>query len=137
MKEVNGLYVWKKGEPNQKLSENFSTHEFECQDPNDHGQQMVSVALIELLEAIREDFQRPIRINSGYRTEVWNAHEGGSTKSQHCLGRAADISPAKFSASELDRLMKICQKKNPPGLGVYKSWVHVDVRTGPKARWTG
>lgn len=135
VQEINGFYFWKKG-VKAKLSENFSTSEFECNGSDAGEQQKISVALINLLEAIRADFQRPLVINSGYRTAEYNARVGGATKSQHVDGTAADIAPLKNNPAELLRLLKICQKKDPKGLGSYSSWIHVDVRSGDKARWS-
>lgn len=138
MKEINGLYCWKKGEK-AKLSENFNTTEFECHGSADGEEQYISVELIKFLEKVRSVFQRPIKINSGYRTKIYNAQVGGASDSQHCKGMAADFAPLlkpEFN-KELDRLIKIVDKLSPGGMGIYSSWVHADVRTGPKARWRG
>ena len=43
-----------------------------------------------VLEPIRMKFG-PINISSGYRSKVLNHYIGGSLKSQHCEGKAADI----------------------------------------------
>ena len=43
-----------------------------------------------VLQPVREHFG-PIAINSGYRGIVLNKAIGGSWKSQHCEGKAADI----------------------------------------------
>ena len=46
----------------------------------------------ELLEPLRVQWGRPIRVNSGYRSEALNRAVGGSRTSQHMRGEAADIS---------------------------------------------
>jgi hypothetical protein len=46
---------------------------------------------LEVLEPLRSLLGRPIVINSGYRSPEVNRHIGGSSRSQHCLGEAADI----------------------------------------------
>ena len=43
-----------------------------------------------VVQPVREHFG-PTVINSGYRGPELNAAVGGSTKSQHCKGQAADI----------------------------------------------
>ena len=43
-----------------------------------------------ILQPVREEFG-PIRISSGYRSPALNAKIGGSGKSQHCNGEAADF----------------------------------------------
>ena len=44
-----------------------------------------------IFESIREHFNVPIRISSGYRSKELNAKIGGSKSSQHCKGQAIDI----------------------------------------------
>ena len=44
-----------------------------------------------IFEPIREHFDVPIRISSGYRSKELNAKIGGSETSQHCKGQAVDI----------------------------------------------
>lgn len=113
------------------LSKYFDRHEFACScgcgfDTVDHE-------LIILLEAIREQFDRPITINSGCRCPDHNAAVGGSENSQHLYGRAADIvvkdTPAVIVAEAAKML-------DAPGLGEYENFTHVDSRVG-FARWDG
>ena len=51
---------------------------------------MVAVAN-NIFEPLREWVGGPIKINSFYRCEELNKAIGGSTRSQHCEGRAIDI----------------------------------------------
>ena len=44
-----------------------------------------------LLQPIRDSLEMPIRVTSGYRCEKLNKAIGGSSKSQHVKGQAADI----------------------------------------------
>ncbi|MBO4607566.1 MAG: peptidase M15 [Prevotella sp.] len=44
-----------------------------------------------VLDPLREVWQQPIIVTSGYRCSRLNAAVGGAVKSQHCLGQAADI----------------------------------------------
>ena len=44
-----------------------------------------------IFEPIREHFDVPIRISSGYRSKELNAKIGGSATSQHCKGQAVDL----------------------------------------------
>ena len=47
----------------------------------------------EVLEPLREHFNEPIFISSGYRCEELNKAVGGVRNSQHMRGEAADICP--------------------------------------------
>jgi hypothetical protein len=44
-----------------------------------------------LLDPVREQWGRPIKVNSGYRSISVNLAVGGATTSQHLKGEAADI----------------------------------------------
>lgn len=54
-----------------------------------------------VLEPIREHFQRPVRVSSGYRSSKLNKAIGGSTTSQHCKGEAADFTVPGVANLEL------------------------------------
>jgi len=45
----------------------------------------------QVLQPIRDAYQRGIKVNSGYRAPDVNAKVGGSRTSDHCKGQAADI----------------------------------------------
>lgn len=44
-----------------------------------------------VLQPIRDSLEMPVRVTSGYRCEELNKTIGGSSKSQHVKGEAADI----------------------------------------------
>ena len=59
--------------------------------PNDYEiSNMVGIAS-NVFEPLREYVGGPIRINSFYRCEELNRAIGGSSRSQHCQGRAIDL----------------------------------------------
>ena len=116
---------------NTKLSANFKVKEFACLDGTDTI--FVSDELVKILQKVRNHFGASVIINSAYRTEAHNKKVGGSANSQHKYGMAADIringvSP-KTIATYLNTLMP-----NSGGIGVYSSFVHIDVRS-KKSRW--
>jgi len=113
------------------LSEHFNRSEFSCHCGC--GFDKVHPELINVLEDLRVKFSKPITINSGCRCEKHNATVGGEPGSQHMLGTAADI---VVKDTPTDVVYAYLDSKYPMkyGLGLYKSWVHVDVRSR-KARW--
>jgi hypothetical protein len=59
--------------------------------PNEYELQNMEMVANKVFEPLREAFDAPIKINSFYRCEELNKAIGGSSKSQHCQGRAIDI----------------------------------------------
>lgn len=122
-----------------KLSRNFSLNEFACKDgtpvPDIYFDNVLELALN--LQVIRGALRKPIYINSAYRTPEHNKHIGGSKNSQHLLCKAADIRSDKKTPQEIYNLIErlISEGKvKEGGLGLYKTFVHYDIR-GTKARW--
>jgi len=115
------------------LSEHFDRKEFRCKCGC--GQDTVDAELIRVLEDLRRCLMdRPITINSGCRCKVYNALVGGSPKSQHLLGKAADIQVKGIDPS----VVADCLEDKYPdryGIGRYISFTHIDVRGGGPARW--
>ena len=59
--------------------------------PNEYELQNMEIIAKKVFEPLREAVDAPIKINSFFRSEKLNKAIGGSTKSQHCQGRAIDI----------------------------------------------
>ena len=59
--------------------------------PNEYQLQNMEMVAKKVFEPLREAVNAPIKINSFYRCEELNKAIGGSSKSQHCQGRAIDI----------------------------------------------
>jgi zinc D-Ala-D-Ala carboxypeptidase len=74
---------------------------------------------------------RPIHINSGFRTPQHNKEVCGAPDSQHLYGKAADIVVQGIGPRVVQELLKDW----PGGLGSYSAWTHCDI--GPKRRWNG
>ncbi|MFQ6099084.1 MAG: YcbK family protein [Armatimonadota bacterium] len=90
-------------------------------------------ALVVLDQKIRDAVGKPVMVASGYRTPERNRQVGGVPNSQHLLGRASDLVATNGVTTR--ELCRIAASFDPPGLGGYDTFVHVDVRTGRKARW--
>ena len=118
-------------EGEKKLSKHFKVREFACKDNSKFV--LVHPKLIEVLEEIREYIDSAVNINSGYRTAQYNSRIGGAANSQHCYGAAADIS---FKGTSYQTVYDFVNNLYPNtlGLGLYKNFLHVDVRE-IKSRW--
>lgn len=118
--------------PTEKISQHFGVWEFKCKDNS--RVIVLDKALVELLEIIRLHYNKPLHINSGYRTVQYNASlKNSSPKSQHILGKAADIWLNDVSPKQLYSWLD-SSYPNSLGIGIYDTFVHVDVREG-KSRW--
>ena len=126
-----------------RLSKNFTMAEFtksqtaERQgiDNTPEGEHLdAAIALFEnVVQPVRDKFGTTV-INSGYRSPDLNAAVGGSSKSQHCKGEAADIEcPGTPNAElaewirdnlEFDQLILEFYTPGIPDSG----WVHVSYK---------
>jgi uncharacterized protein YcbK (DUF882 family) len=124
-----------------QVTKNFKLSELEFSDPIPAEKITNAIELLQNLQIIRDHFQRPIVIISGYRSPERNAAVGGADKSQHLEAKAADIKIAGVPTEEIyNRIDKLIAqgKIKQGGLGKYikSGFVHYDVR-GTKARWEG
>ena len=93
----------------------------------------------EILQPIRDKFG-PTVINSGYRCKKLNTAIGGSKKSQHCFGEAADVEVPTLSNRDLaewirntldfDQLILEFYNGKDPRSG----WVHVSYKDSQNNR---
>ena len=97
------------------------------------GSLIVARALLQKLDTLRAEFDKPLRINSGYRDPAYNAKVGGSKKSRHQLGWAVDISTRGMTPSDRRRLLKLAKKVGFTGIGYYSTFIHFDI--GSKREW--
>lgn len=116
---------------NMKLSTNFTVKEFACKDGSNNV--LIDTNLITLLQKIRDHFKKPVTINSGYRNISYNKKIGGATNSQHTKGTAADIVVEGVNPSEVAKYVEFIMSTTG-GIGLYDTFVHVDVRTN-RSRW--
>ena len=124
-----------------QVTKNFKLSELEFSDPIPAEKIVNAIELLQNLQIIRDHFQKPIVIISGYRSPERNAAVGGADKSQHLEAKAADIKIAGVPTEEIyNRIDKLISqgKIKQGGLGKYvkSGFVHYDVR-GTKARWEG
>lgn len=118
---------------NKKLSANFRVREFACSDGSDPV--FIDTELVKILQKIRNHFGKAVTITSAYRTPGKNKAVGGTTYSQHLYGTAADIKVNGVTPKKVAAYVEKLMPKSG-GIGIYKTFVHVDVRA-VKSRWNG
>lgn len=135
-----------------KLSPNFDLSEFTKSDyairnsidntTSPEGIKKLELLCIYVLEVIREKFQKPIKINSGYRGTALNKAIGGSESSQHSKCEAADIEIMGINNRELALWIKqnidfdqlILEFYDPKEKDPNSGWVHVSYVSRQKNR---
>lgn len=128
----------------QNLSKDFKLKEFASRDGAPFTQDIYNNLLLvaKNLQVLRDYVQKPISINSGYRSPAYNnklvaAGTGAVKGSFHTKGMAADIVIKGMTPSEvantIESLIK-AGKMQQGGLGHYPTFTHYDVR-GTRARW--
>ena len=123
-----------------RLSKNFKLEEFKSRDSDLFPLSVLNniEILVEQLEIIRTNIgDKPIRVNSGYRTDAHNKAVGGSPTSQHLHGKAADIWVSGMMPEELHEIIVYLRDRKMiamGGVGIYNTFVHYDIR-GYRADW--
>lgn len=129
-----------------KLSPNFSLEELTVSDtakrkgwdntPTElETQNLIRVAA--LLEQVREVVNKPVLVNSGYRSKIVNDAIGSRDTSQHRIGCAADIRVPGMTPREVcklviasgipyDQLIQEFYEEGKPG-----GWTHISVPDSP------
>ena len=122
-----------------KLTEHFTLQELTHSDiakrhSLDNNPDKITIynltRLAELLENVRDLFNKPIRINSAYRSVAVNSLLGSKPASQHCIGCAADI---RIEGMTPDQIVKKIVKSDiqyDQVIREFDSWVHISI---PKA----
>jgi hypothetical protein len=87
--------------------------------------------LANLLEQVRKVINKPIIVNSAYRSKIVNDAVGSKDSSQHRLGAAADIRVSGMSVMALCEAIKNSDIQFDQCIAEYNSWVHLSVPNKP------
>lgn len=112
------------------LTANFSRSEFACKCGC--GLDDIDMVLVYELQDMRDFFEKRITVTSGCRCTAYNKKVGGRPRSQHLLGKAADIVVQDIEPA---LVQEYAEQVDFPGIGRYDDFTHVDVRDGRRARW--
>ena len=89
---------------------------------------------LERIDFLREECGFPFRISSGFRHETHPAERNKAEPGYHAKGQAADI--LVNSGFERMNVVHNALKMGFGGIGVAKSFVHVDTRDSTPVMWT-
>lgn len=130
-----------------QITRNFNIIEFKCKA---NGEVLINATVIDhikRLQKFREWYNRPMHVNSGYRTPEYNKKVGGAEHSKHMKGTATDFMlPEEFNAFTKERKeeflnniknkwIKLCREDGlGGGVGFYNTFIHLDSR--PKGNYS-
>lgn len=102
---------------------NFSASEFACKHT---GQNDMKHEFMEVLQRVRADFGRPMKITSGYRhwTHPVEARKGHTT-GEHTRGTCCDV--ACTDGRERFDLVTLALKHGITRIGIAKNFVHLGI----------
>ena len=123
------------------ITRNFTTNEMAC---GCCGKSDMDDEFMRVLQSIRDEMQRPLKITSGFRCEKHNSKVSSTGKTgPHTFAKAADI---LISGADAMRLFAVAQKHGVSGVVMSqrgdhaKRFVHLDILSpdeGPRPTvWT-
>lgn len=118
-----------------QVSEHFDSDEFECPCAHENcSYTLIEEEVVDVAEAIRKSVGA-LKITSGFRCTAHNLEVGGKPGSQHLVGKALDLKSLRgFNGSQLAYYAERLPLIQRGGLGIAKTWIHVDTR-GHRSRW--
>lgn len=135
------LWTFRKS-ADERLSNNFSLREFDCHCSGGLCHfTLINPRLLDALQSLRDLLAVPLRITSGYRCQAHNQEAGGSRRSYHTLGMAADVA-CRDSQAMAELVAAVAGIPAFGGIGRYpaKRFVHLDVRSrdgnGQPVEWS-
>lgn len=128
-------------DPETRLSKHFRLREFTRSDTADeHGIEVrveaessvhrCLIALIgRVLEPLRREIDRPVRVTSGYRPSELNELVGGVEDSDHTDGKAADVDVEGMTPLELAETVERLELPVDQCIQEFDRWVHLSYST--------
>lgn len=131
-----------------QLSKNFTLEEM-CSsttadiykiknEPNEEQKENLNILCNKVLQPTRDDFGKPIHVNSGFRSAELNKKVGGKVNSYHLQGKAADLHvDGRSEGAYLSALLLRCNLTDLVILEKRgkKFWVHVQWSYAPRHKY--
>jgi zinc D-Ala-D-Ala carboxypeptidase len=109
-------------------SETAARHNIDQTPSNDVLMNLRRLALF--LEDVRKLLDKPIHINSAYRSPLANEAVGGKKTSQHCRGTAADIKVKGMTPDQVVRAIVKSGLQYDQVIREFDSWTHISISNG-------
>lgn len=109
----------------------FKLSEFDCQQT---GENLMDPEFLLMLDALRHECGFSFTITSGYRSPKHSIEAAKAKPGTHAQGIAADI--ATTDAHQRFLIVSNAVKLNFQGIGIARSFIHVDSRTTKPRVWS-
>ncbi|MGG5825949.1 YcbK family protein [Aeromonas salmonicida] len=117
-------------------SKSFTAKELRCKCKlcNQNKPHQVTPDALGRLQQLRDRVNRPLAITSAYRCPMHPEEAKKASPGQHAKGTAFDIAVA--DGSQRMQIVKAAIELGFNGIGIAKTFVHVDCRSGIPVIWT-
>jgi len=109
----------------------FKEEEFVCQET---GENQISPVFVQRLDELRESCDFPFTITSGYRSPKHSIEAAKEIPGTHAEGIAADI--RVVDGVQRRKIIDHALSLGFGGIGVAKTFIHVDIRDTTPVIWT-
>lgn len=103
---------------------------------DDDGWRMIDPIVWVKLVKVSARMSKTFTINSAYRSPQYNQRIDGAKNSYHMHRKAIDVSTRGFTVAEREQFIRYCSEEGFNGIGVYGTFIHVDIRPN-RVYWTG
>ena len=109
----------------------FALDDFKCSET---GKNAMDLYFLDALDELREQSGFPFKVNSGYRSPTHSIEAAKDKPGVHSKGIAADI--AVNGGNQRHVLVSNAVRLGFTGIGIAKTFIHVDTRPGPAMMWS-
>ena len=109
----------------------FKLSEFDCKET---GENRMDLEFLDKLDDLREKCDFPFIINSGFRSKAHSREVVKPIPGMHTEGKAADIRVS--NGFERGLIVEHAIRMGFNGIGVAKTFIHVDTREGDLIVWS-
>lgn len=102
----------------------FDSSEFDSPDEKGSGLKYMKESIVTFADQLRYRVRRPLKVNSGHRTNRHNKKVGGSKNSSHKKGYAIDT--RCMTSSERFELIHEGMNLGVKRIGIYPTFIHFD-----------
>lgn len=115
-----------KKDGDKNVTPNIKVRELRCKDGTDTIKE--DYVIVCFAQYLRDMYNKPIKINSAYRTKSWNKHEGGKSESRHLISCALDV---HIDGVQPQDYANVVYSMGLVRVGVYSTFVHMDTDRKP------